>query len=49
MPDLLYIYDVADEKQVKAYMEKDFIEYLGASMGLMQAMGATQELRWYVQ
>ena len=43
MPDILYIYDVTDEKQVKAYMEEDFIEYLGASMGLMQAMGATQE------
>ena len=43
MPDLLYIYDVADEKQVKTYMEKDFIEYLGASMGLIQAMGTTQE------
>ena len=44
MPDLLYIYDVPDEEQVKAYMEEDFIEYLGASMGLMQAMGPTQEL-----
>ena len=43
MPAFLYIYDVADEKQVKAYMEKDFIEYLGASMGLIQAMGTTQE------
>ena len=43
MPEFLYIYDVADEKQVKAYMEKDFAEYLGASMGLMQAMGGTQE------
>lgn len=43
MPDILYIYDVTDEKQVKAYMEEDFIEYLGASMGLMQAMGATQD------
>ena len=43
MPDLLYIYDVANENQVKAYMEKGFAEYLGASMGLMQAMGATQE------
>ena len=43
MPDLLYIYDVANENQVKAYMEKGFAEYLGASMGLMQAMGATQD------
>ena len=43
MPDLLNIYDMADEKQVKAYMEKGFAEYLGASMGLMQAMGATQD------
>ena len=43
MPAFLYIYDVADEKQVKTYMEKDFIEYLGASMGLVQAMGTTQE------
>ena len=43
MPDLLYIYDVVTENQVKAYMEEDFIEYLGASMGLMQAMGATQD------
>ena len=25
MPDILYIYDVRDEKQVKAYMENDFI------------------------
>ena len=44
MPDLLYIYDVADEKQVKAYMEKDFIGYLGASMKLVEAMSADQEL-----
>ena len=44
MPDLLYIYDVTDEKQVKAYMDEDFTEYLGASMVLMQAMGATQEI-----
>ena len=44
MPDFLYIYDVTDEAQVKAYMEEDFTEYLGASMELMQAMGATQEL-----
>ena len=43
MPDLLYIYDVTDEDQVKAYMDNDFTEYLGASMGLMEAMGATQE------
>ena len=43
MPDILYIYDVTDEDQVKAYMEEDFAEYFGASMGLMQAMGATQE------
>ena len=43
MPDLLYIYDVVNENQVKAYMEKGFAEYLGASMGLMQAMGATQD------
>ena len=43
MPDILYIYDVTDEDQVKAYMEEDFVEYFGASMGLMQAMGATQE------
>ena len=39
MPDILYIYDVTNEKQVKAYMEEDFIEY----RGLMQAMGATQD------
>lgn len=44
MPDFLYIYDVTDEEQVNTYMEKNFIEYLGASMGLMQAMGATQEM-----
>ncbi len=44
MPDILYIYDVTDEEQVKAYMEQDFIEYLGVSMGLMQAMGATEDL-----
>ena len=43
MPDLLYIYDVTDEKQVKAYMEKDFIPYLGTSMALVEAMGAGQE------
>ena len=44
MPDFLYIYDATDEKQVKAYMDEDFPEYLGASMRLMQAMGATQEV-----
>ena len=43
MPDILYIYNVTDEKQLKAYMEKDFLEYLGASMELAQAMGANQE------
>ena len=43
MPDILYIYDVTGEDQIKAYMENDFTEYFGASMGLMQAMGATQE------
>ena len=43
MPDILYIYDVTDEKQVKAYMEKDFPEYLGASMGLTKALGAGEE------
>ena len=43
MPDILYIYDVMDEKQAKTYMEENFTEYLGASMELMQALGATQE------
>ena len=43
MPDILYIYDVKDESQVKATMEKDFTGYLGATMGLMQALGTTQE------
>ncbi len=44
MPDILYIYDVKDEAQVKATMEKNFTGYLGATMGLMQALGTTQEL-----
>ncbi len=44
MPDILYIYDVKDEAQVRATMEKDFTGYLGATMGLMQALGTTQEL-----
>ncbi|RKU10108.1 hypothetical protein C6502_11150 [Candidatus Poribacteria bacterium] len=44
MPDFFYIYDVTDEARVKAYMENDFTEYLGATMGLMQAMGGTQEI-----
>ena len=44
MPDLLYIYNVTDEKQVKAYMETEFTEYLGASMRFTQAMGAGQEI-----
>ena len=43
MPDILYIYDVKDEAQVKATMEKDFTGYLGATVGLMQALGTTQE------
>lgn len=43
MPDILYIYDVTDEELVKSYMEEDFIEYFGASMGLVKAMGAGQE------
>lgn len=42
MPDILYIYDVKDEAQVKASMEKDFTEYLRATMGLMQALGTTE-------
>ena len=44
MPDILYIYDVTDAAQVKATMEKDFTGYLGATVGLMQALGTTQEL-----
>ena len=43
MPDILYIYDVTDEKLVKAYMEEDFTEYLAASMGLAEALGAGKE------
>ena len=43
MPDILYIYDVTDQEQAQTYMEEDFTEYLGASMELMEAMGATQE------
>ena len=43
MPDVLYIYEVIDEKQVKAYMEEDFTEYLRTSMGLIQALGADRE------
>ena len=43
MPDILYIYDVKDEAQVKATMEKDFTGYLGATMGLIQALGTTEE------
>ena len=39
MPDVLYICDVKDEKQVKAYMEKDFIRYKEAINELAQAMG----------
>ena len=34
MPDVLYIYDVKDEKQVETYMEKEFISiYRGVSSG----------------
>ena len=43
MPDILYIYDVTNEKRVKAYMEKDFISYLGTAMELAEAVGAGQE------
>ena len=43
MPDILYIYDVTDEELVKSYMEEGFIEYFGASMGLVKAMGAGQD------
>ena len=48
MPDILYIYDVKDEAQVKATMEKDFTGYLGATMGLMQAVGNYAGIRKYV-
>ena len=43
MPDILYIYDITDEKQVKSYMEKDFVSYMRTSMELIEAMGAEQE------
>ena len=43
MPDILYIYDVTDEEQVRAIM-KEFTEYLGATTRLMEAMGATQDI-----
>ena len=39
MPDFLYIYDVTDEKQVKAYIE----DLPGSSMELAEAMGVGQE------
>ena len=42
MPNLLYIYEVKDEKQVAAYMEKDFAGYLAASMELIQVLSANQ-------
>ncbi len=44
MPDCLYIYNVTDEKQVKAYLEKDFIEHLSAFTGLFEALGAGPEV-----
>ena len=43
MPDILYIYNMTDEEQAKAYMENDFTEYLRLSMELMQALGTTEE------
>jgi hypothetical protein len=43
MPDVLYIYNVTDEEQIKAYMEKGLIAQLEASMKLAEAMGANQE------
>ena len=44
MPDVLYVYDVIDEKQVKAYMDQHFTEYLEASTGLAEALGAGREI-----
>ena len=43
MPDILYIYNMTDEEQAKAYIENNFTEYLRLSMELVQALGTTQE------
>ncbi len=44
MPDILYLYTVTNEEQVKAYMEKDLIAQFESSMKLAGAMGANQGL-----
>ena len=43
MPDMLYVYDVTDEKQIKTYLEEELITYLEASQALSKAMGAGEE------
>jgi hypothetical protein len=39
MPDVLYVYDVTDEKKIKEYMKKDFLTYLQTSQTLIEAIG----------
>ncbi len=39
VPDLIVIYDVEDERQAKAYMEKKYIEYFDTITKLYQKMG----------
>ena len=49
MPDVLYIYDVKDEKQVKTYMEKDFINiYKNVSAGPPEIYKGV-EIKHYIQ
>ena len=48
MPDILYIYDVKDEKQVKAYMENDFISvYKGVAAGPLEIYNGV-EIKNYI-
>lgn len=48
MPDILYIYDVKDEKQVKAYMENDFISiYKEVSAGPLEIYNGV-EIKNYI-
>ena len=48
MPDILYIYDVKDEKQVKAYMENDFTSiYKGTSAGPLEIYNGV-EIKNYI-
>ena len=47
MPDMLYIYDVANEDKLRRFMDDDYISYLEASNLMLRAIGAGELSNMY--